>query len=88
MEVGVVDNTLILSGPVVSGDLARVKSALEAHPGIDHAVLRNSWGGDAWSGFHLGELTVQRRELPGKFLHLRIGIGGLQFPERERDFRL
>jgi hypothetical protein len=60
MEVGVVDNTLILSGPVVSGDLAKVKSALEAHPGIDHAVLRNSWGGDAWSGFHLGELFRQR----------------------------
>lgn len=56
MEVTVVGNTMILSGPVVGDELAKVKNAFEKTPAIDVAVLRNSWGGDAWTGYRVGEL--------------------------------
>ncbi|MCZ8092314.1 MAG: hypothetical protein O9331_02405 [Acidovorax sp.] len=49
-------NTLILSGPVIGGDLAMVKDAFAANPKIDLVVLRNSHGGDAWTGYRVGEL--------------------------------
>ncbi len=56
MEVAVVGNTLILSGPVVGDELVKVKDAFAKTPTIDLAVLRNSWGGDAWTGYRIGEL--------------------------------
>ena len=56
MEVTVVANTVILSGPVTGADLAKVKDAFAKTPTIDVAVLRNSWGGDAWTGYRVGEL--------------------------------
>ena len=43
MEAKVVNDTLILSGPVVQGDIQRFKEALAANPGIGTVVLRNSW---------------------------------------------
>lgn len=56
MEVTVVGNTVILSGPVIGDELAKVRDAFEKAPTIDVAVLRNSWGGDAWTGYRVGEL--------------------------------
>jgi hypothetical protein len=56
MEVAVVGNTLILSGPVVGDELVKVKDAFAKTPTIDLVVLRNSWGGDAWTGYRIGEL--------------------------------
>lgn len=48
-------NTLILSGPVTGSELAMVKDAFAANPKIDLVVLRNSYGGDAWTGYRVGE---------------------------------
>ena len=56
MEVTVVGNTVILSGPVIGDELAKVRDAFAKAPTIDVAVLRNSWGGDAWTGYRVGEL--------------------------------
>eukprot|EP01030_Chromulinospumella_sphaerica_P022441 gene22441-22421_t len=49
-------NTLILSGPVVGTELGMVKDAFAAHPKMDLVILRNSHGGDAWTGYRIGEL--------------------------------
>jgi hypothetical protein len=49
-------NTIILSGPVTGGELAMVKDAFAANPKIDLVVLRNSHGGDAWTGYRVGDL--------------------------------
>lgn len=56
MELAVVGNTLVLSGPVTGTELAMVKDAFAANPKIDLVVLRNSLGGDAWTGYRVGEL--------------------------------
>ncbi len=56
MEVTVVGNSLILSGPVIGDELAKVRDAFAKTPTIDVAVLRNSWGGDSWTGYRVGEL--------------------------------
>ncbi len=44
MEAKVVNDTLILSGSVVQGDIQRFNEALVANPGIGTVVLRNSLG--------------------------------------------
>ena len=56
MEAKVVNDTLILSGPVVQGDIQRFNEALAANPGIGTVVLRNSLGGHVESGYRIGEL--------------------------------
>nr|WP_315471794.1 hypothetical protein [uncultured Rhodoferax sp.] len=56
MEVAMHGNTLILSGPVVGTELGMVKDAFATNPKIDLVVLRNSPGGDAWTGYRVGEL--------------------------------
>jgi hypothetical protein len=56
MELVVAGNTLILSGPVTGSELPLVKDAFAANPRIDLVVLRNSHGGDAWTGYRVGEL--------------------------------
>ena len=55
MELATHGNTLILSGPVVGTELVMVKDAFAANPKIDLVVLRNSHGGDAWTGYRVGE---------------------------------
>ena len=54
------DDQLLLSGPVVAGDFDAVESRLTAQPQIKMVVLRNSPGGDAPTGYHLGELFRQK----------------------------
>ena len=60
MEAKVVNDTLILSGPVVQGDIQRFKEALAANPGIGTVVLRNSWGGHVDSGYRIGALIREK----------------------------
>ncbi len=51
---------LVLSGPVVAGDLDRIKGALDAAPAVRTVILRNSLGGDAPTGYRVGELIRAR----------------------------
>jgi hypothetical protein len=60
MEAKVVNDTMILSGPVVHGDIQRFNEALAANPGIGTVVLRNSWGGHVESGYRIGDLIRKR----------------------------
>jgi hypothetical protein len=55
MDLAVVGNALVLSGPVMGSELPLVKDAFAANPRIDLVVLRNSHGGDAWTGYRVGE---------------------------------
>ena len=55
MEAKTIQDTLILSGPVVQGDIQRFETALAANPNIKTVVLRNSWGGHIESGYRIGE---------------------------------
>ena len=55
MEAVVVEDRLILSGPVVDGDIQRFETALVQNPGVKTVVLRNSWGGHVMSGYRIGE---------------------------------
>ncbi len=60
MELKVSANTMVLSGEVVARDLDRVKDAFKANPAITHVVLRNSMGGNSWTGYRLGELFREK----------------------------
>jgi hypothetical protein len=60
MEIKVTGDQLILSGPVVAGDYDAVESSLSFKPKINMIILRNSPGGDAPTGYHLGELFRQK----------------------------
>ena len=60
MEMRIVDHAMILSGEVVYADLERTKKAFEVNPRITHVVLRNSMGGNSWTGYRLGELFRER----------------------------
>lgn len=55
MELAEFGNTIILSGPVNGSELVKVKDAFAANPHINLVVLRNSYGGDAWTGYRVGE---------------------------------
>lgn len=60
MTHNVVGNALILSGEVVYQDLERAKRTLDASKNITHVVLRNSMGGNSWTGYRMGELFRER----------------------------
>ncbi len=55
MELATHGNTIILSGPVTGTELVMVKNAFAANPNIDTVVLRNSHGGNARTGYGVGE---------------------------------
>jgi hypothetical protein len=59
MEVRVDRDQLILSGPVVDGDLDTVKQALSSGA-VKMVILRNSPGGHILTGFAVGELLRSR----------------------------
>lgn len=61
MQAYVVDNQLILTGPVVPGDAERVEREL-ASSAITTVILRNSPGGDSETGSRIAE-TLRRRGL-------------------------
>jgi hypothetical protein len=56
MSFKILGDQLVLSGRVVDGDYETAKNALRAHPEIRTAILRNSPGGHASSGYSIGEL--------------------------------
>jgi hypothetical protein len=60
MEIRVAGDQLILTGPVVARDYDEVAGTLAAKPQIKIVILRNSPGGDAPNGYHLGELFRQK----------------------------
>lgn len=55
MELAKFGNTIILSGPVNGSEWAMVKDAFAANPHIDLVILRNSHGGEAGTGYEIGE---------------------------------
>lgn len=55
MEFQVSGDQLLMSGAVMDGDYARVKDSFLANPNIKTAILRKSYGGDAWTGYRIGE---------------------------------
>ena len=60
MELAAVGNAIILSGPVTGSELTMVRNAFAANPQINLVVLRNSHGGDAWTGYRVGELLREK----------------------------
>ncbi len=50
----------MLSGEVIYADLERAKNTLDSHKNITHVVLRNSMGGNSWTGYRMGELFRER----------------------------
>ncbi len=49
-------NQIILSGPVAAGDTDMIWAALAGAPEVTTVILRNSFGGDAPTGYRVGEL--------------------------------
>jgi hypothetical protein len=61
MGLKVVGNQLILSGSVVGDEPGKVRDALATSPGIETVILHNSPGGNAPSGYQMGQLFRERR---------------------------
>ena len=56
MDFRIAGNELHLSGRVVGDELAMLKDLEDEHPGVIRTVVfRNSPGGDAWTGYRVGE---------------------------------
>jgi hypothetical protein len=53
MEVKIVGNQLILSGPVVGDEPGKIRDALAGSLGIQTVILRNSPGGNAPAGYQV-----------------------------------
>ena len=60
MELKLVENQLILSGPVAGDEPGKVREALASWPGIETVILRNSGGGNAPAGYQVGQLLRER----------------------------
>jgi hypothetical protein len=78
MDAAVVGDQLILTGPVVKGDLDKIRGALAASGHIATVVLRNSPGGDAPTGYRTGELFREKR--------LRTAVSGYCYSSCSRMF--
>ncbi len=60
MEIRTCENQVILSGRVEGNEYRRVEDVLAQNPGIKTAILRNSPGGDADTGYRLGALFREK----------------------------
>jgi hypothetical protein len=60
MELKIVGNQIILSGPVVGDEPEKVREALVSSPIIDTVILRNSPGGNAPAGYQVGRMLRER----------------------------
>src|SRR5450830_675078 len=60
MELATFGDTIILSGSVTGSEWAMIKNAFAANPHINLVVLRNSHGGDANTGYEIGEFFRER----------------------------
>nr|WP_294508322.1 hypothetical protein [uncultured Rhodopila sp.] len=56
MQIATSGDQLILSGPVAGDETARVAATLSQYPAISTVILRNSPGGDAPTGYAIGEM--------------------------------
>jgi hypothetical protein len=61
MTLAVREDALILSGEIERRDLDRVKATLASNDRIRYIVLRNSMGGNSWTGYRLGELFREKK---------------------------
>jgi hypothetical protein len=78
MDLKVVRNQLILSGMVIGDELGKVEKTLDDDRAIDTVILRNSPGGDAPTGYRVGELFRARG--------LRTAISGYCYSSCSRMF--
>jgi hypothetical protein len=78
MELKIVGNQLILSGPVVGDEPGKVREALASSPGIETVILRNSGGGNAPAGYQVGQLLRERG--------LRTAVSGYCYSSCSRMF--
>ena len=78
MDVKPAGDQLILTGPVVSGDLDRVQNILAQSPGITTVILRYSPGGHAPTGYKVGELFREKG--------LRTAVSGYCYSSCSRMF--
>jgi hypothetical protein len=78
MELKIVGNQLILSGPVVGDEPGKVREALASSPGIKIVILRNSGGGNAPAGYQVGQLLRERG--------LRTAVSGYCYSSCSRMF--
>jgi hypothetical protein len=78
MELKIVGNQFILSGPVVGDELAKVREALASSPGVETVILRNSPGGNAPAGYQVGQLLRERG--------LRTAVSGYCYSSCSRMF--
>jgi hypothetical protein len=60
MELKIVGNQVILSGPVVGDETEKVREAFASSPGIETVILRNSPGGNAPAGYKVGQMLRER----------------------------
>lgn len=61
MEFEVRDHAVVMSGPVIGNELRVLESTLDSHPDINTVVLKNSTGGDARTGYAVGEFIRERK---------------------------
>lgn len=78
MELKIVGNQMILSGPVVGDEPDKVRAALAKTPSIDTVILRNSPGGNAPAGYRVGELLREHG--------LRTAVSGYCYSSCSRMF--
>jgi hypothetical protein len=78
MELKIVGNQIILSGPVVGDEPGQVREALASSPTIETVILRNSPGGDAPAGYRVGELLREHG--------LRTAVSGYCYSSCSRMF--
>jgi hypothetical protein len=78
MELKVVGHQLVLSGPVIGDEPAKVAEALAKSSDVDTVILRNSPGGNAPAGYRVGELLRGRG--------LRTAVSGFCYSSCSRMF--
>jgi hypothetical protein len=78
MQAKIVDDQLILTGDVVNGDFDKIQGALVKSPNVNTVILRNSHGGDAATGYQVGELFRQKS--------FRTAVSGFCFSSCSRMF--
>jgi hypothetical protein len=56
MQLALFGDQLVLSGPVLGDELSKLNLVLTDHPEVGTIILRNSTGGEAVSGYRVGEM--------------------------------
>jgi hypothetical protein len=91
MEIKVTGHQLFLSGPVIGDEFDKVQKILADDPAIDTAILCNSLGGDAPTGYRIGELLRAKglRTVVSGYCYSSWALGSyLDFAAQLRSCRL